>query len=103
MAEKALKTSQFRWEGTDRKGTKVKGEITGQNPALVKAQLRKQGINPQKVRKKSISLFSAGKKIKPQRFVSGPGSFSNIEDPAKVAFPVKSPTTAQIMNRIMLL
>jgi len=35
------------------------------SPALVKAQLRKQGINPQKVRKKSISLFSAGKKIKP--------------------------------------
>jgi hypothetical protein len=42
----------------------------------------------------------AGKKIKPQRFVSGPGSFSNIEDPAKVAFPVKSPTTAQLAERV---
>ena len=43
----------------------VKGELNGQNPALVKAQLRKQGINPTKVRKKGISLFGAGKKIKP--------------------------------------
>ncbi|UVE18517.1 type II secretion system F family protein [Pseudomonas sp. LS44] len=65
MAEKALKTSIFAWEGTDKKGTRMKGELSGQNPALVKAQLRKQGINPIKVRKKGISLFSAGKKIKP--------------------------------------
>lgn len=65
MAEKALKTSVFAWEGTDRKGGKIKGEISGQSPALVKAQLRKQGINPLKVRKKAVSLFSAGKKIKP--------------------------------------
>jgi len=65
MAEKALKTSTFSWEGTDRKGAKVKGEMGGQSPALVKAQLRKQGINPIKVRKKSVSLFSAGKSIKP--------------------------------------
>ncbi|WP_277053330.1 type II secretion system F family protein [Zestomonas thermotolerans] len=65
MAEKALKTSVFAWEGTDRKGVRVKGELSGQNSALVKAQLRKQGINPTKVRKKSTSLLSAGKKIKP--------------------------------------
>lgn len=65
MAEKALKTSVFAWEGTDRKGGKIKGEISSQSPALVKAQLRKQGINPLKVRKKAVSLFSAGKKIKP--------------------------------------
>ncbi|MDH4873312.1 type II secretion system F family protein [Pseudomonas sp. BN515] len=65
MADKALKNSTFAWEGTDKKGSKVKGEISGQNPALVKAQLRKQGINPTKVRKKSASLLGAGKKIKP--------------------------------------
>jgi len=65
MAQKAIKTSVFSWEGTDRKGSKVKGELSGASPALVKAQLRKQGINPQKVRKKSVSLFGAGKKIKP--------------------------------------
>ncbi|AFN76868.1 type 4 pilus biogenesis protein PilC [Stutzerimonas stutzeri DSM 10701] len=65
MAQKAIKNSVFTWEGLDRQGAKIKGELSGVSPALVKAQLRKQGINPQKVRKKSISLFSAGKKIKP--------------------------------------
>ncbi|MFL9814633.1 type II secretion system F family protein [Stutzerimonas sp. VN223-3] len=65
MAQKAVKTSVFTWEGTNKQGAKVKGELSGVSPALVKAQLRKQGVNPQKVRKKSVSLFSAGKKIKP--------------------------------------
>ena len=65
MAVKALKTSTFAWEGTNKQGAKIKGEVNGQNPALVKAQLRKQGINPIKVRKKSVSIFSAGKKITP--------------------------------------
>jgi type IV pilus assembly protein PilC len=65
MAEKALKTSMFVWEGTDKKGARIKGEMGGQNPALVKAQLRKQGINPTKVRKKATSILGAGKKIKP--------------------------------------
>lgn len=63
--QKAIRTSVFTWEGTDRKGSKVKGELSGASPALVKAQLRKQGINPLKVRKKSVSLFGSGKKIKP--------------------------------------
>ena len=66
MAEKALKTSIFSWEGTDKKGAKVKGEMGGQSIALVKAQLRKQGVNPIKVRKNPKPLFGgAGKKIKP--------------------------------------
>jgi len=65
MAAKALATSVFLWEGTDKKGGKMKGELIGQSPALIKAQLRKQGINPLKVRKKPKSLFGSGKKIKP--------------------------------------
>jgi type IV pilus assembly protein PilC len=65
MATKAVKVSVYAWEGVDKKGTKVTGEINGHNPALVKAQLRKQGINPTKVRKKSVSIFGKGKKIKP--------------------------------------
>ncbi len=64
MAEKAIKESAFTWEGLDRRGAKVKGEVRGTTPAMVKAELRRQGINPRKVRKKS-ALFSAskGKKI----------------------------------------
>ncbi|BCX70548.1 type II secretion system F family protein [Pseudomonas izuensis] len=66
MAVKAAKISIYAWEGTDRKGTKVTGELSGQNPALIKAQLRKQGINPGKVRKKTVSLFNMGKRIQAQ-------------------------------------
>lgn len=66
MAVKAAKVSVYSWEGTDKKGTKMAGELTGQSPALIKAQLRKQGINPGKVRKKSASILSFGKRIKPQ-------------------------------------
>lgn len=65
MAEKALKTSAFKWEGKDRRGAVVSGVMNGQNPALIKAQLRKQGINPTKVRKESSLSFGKGKKIKP--------------------------------------
>jgi type IV pilus assembly protein PilC len=65
MAVKAIKVSVYAWEGLDRKGMKITGELSGPNSALIKAQLRKQGITPGKVRKKSISLFSRGRRIKP--------------------------------------
>lgn len=55
----------YKWEGKNRQGAPMSGQMAGQNVALVKAQLRKQGVNPTKVRKKGIELFSAGKKIKP--------------------------------------
>ena len=62
----AIKSNQFVWEGTDRKGNKTRGEMMGANPAIVKAQLRKQGIVPKVVKKKSKPLFSSGGgKIKP--------------------------------------
>lgn len=57
MAVKAAKISVYAWEGIDRKGTKVTGELSAQNPALIKAKLRKQGISPGKVRKK-VRRFS---------------------------------------------
>jgi len=60
MATKAKKASLFNWEGTDRKGNKTTGVINGTNIALVKAQLRKQGITPSKVKKEAMSL--GGKK-----------------------------------------
>lgn len=62
----AQKHHNFNWEGIDRRGAKVNGEIQAANPALVKAQLRKQGIKPLKVRKKGVELFkSAGKPVTP--------------------------------------
>jgi type IV pilus assembly protein PilC len=63
MAEAAIKQSVFTWEGTDKKGKRIKGESRSANPAMVKADLRRQGINPVKVNKKS-ALLSATKKKK---------------------------------------
>lgn len=60
-AAKAPKQSSYSWEGADKKGQKVVGEMTGENPAMIKAQLRKQGISPIKVVKKSQPLFGGGK------------------------------------------
>tara|TARA_R100000935_G_scaffold20705_1_gene38969 strand:- start:142 stop:1362 length:1221 start_codon:yes stop_codon:yes gene_type:complete len=65
MAEKAQKLESYIWEGKDRKGNKSKGELSGSNLALVKAQLRKQGIIPDKVKKKPKPLFGGSKKITP--------------------------------------
>ncbi len=65
MAEKAQKLESYVWEGKDRRGNKSKGELTGANLALVKAQLRKQGIMPDKVKKKPKPMFGGSKKISP--------------------------------------
>jgi len=61
MATKTKKQDVFIWEGKDNKGKKVKGESSGANMSLVKATLRRQGINPSKIKKKSKPLFSGGK------------------------------------------
>lgn len=57
----------FLWEGMDRKGSKVKGESQAASEILLKADLRRQGINPLKVKKKPKPLFGGnGKKIIPR-------------------------------------
>lgn len=55
----------FLYKGVDKKGKKVEGEITGTSSAIVKAQLLRQGIRAQNVRKKPKPLFGGKKKIKP--------------------------------------
>ncbi len=54
---------EFRYEGTNRGGGKVKGEIYALNDTLAKNELRKQGINPIKVKKKPRSLLGGAAKI----------------------------------------
>jgi len=63
-AAKAPKQFNYKWEGADKKGQKVKGEMTAETPAVIKAQLRKQGISPLKVNKVAPPLFG-GSKAKP--------------------------------------
>lgn len=55
----------FTWVGLDKRGVRIKGEQVSKNASLVKADLRKQGINPQLVKAKSKPLFGkSGKSIK---------------------------------------
>lgn len=54
----------YAWEGTNRKGSRVTGQTRGHNPALIKAQLRQQGINPGRVRRQLAALPSLAPAIK---------------------------------------
>ena len=47
----------FLWVGVSARGKKMEGELSGSSIALVKAQLRKQGITPSKVKRKPKPLF----------------------------------------------
>ena len=55
----------FVWEGVDKRGTTMKGEQPAKNANMLRAELRKQGINPKVVKVKPKPLFSAGKRITP--------------------------------------
>ncbi|MCB1762638.1 MAG: type II secretion system F family protein [Gammaproteobacteria bacterium] len=64
-APKAEKAEVFTWEGSDRKGKRVKGESRAASMAIVRADLRRQGINPINVKKKSSLLRARKKPIRP--------------------------------------
>ena len=54
----------FVWEGTDKRGVKMKGEQQSKNANFLRAELRKQGITPSIVKVKPKPLFgSAGKPV----------------------------------------
>nr|WP_174506831.1 type II secretion system F family protein [Acinetobacter sp. Marseille-Q1620] len=58
MAEKKSQaTPIFVYQGLDRKGVKIKGEIPARNLALAKVMLRKQGINVQNLREKRKNIL----------------------------------------------
>ncbi len=61
---KQLKSQQdtFQWVGVSSRGKKLEGELSSTSVALVKAQLRKQGITPSKVKRKPKALFGSDKK-----------------------------------------
>ncbi len=56
------KSHVFAWEGLDRKGNRVKGETRAPNVTAVRADLRRQGVSPTKLRKRADALFVLGKK-----------------------------------------
>jgi type IV pilus assembly protein PilC len=66
QAAAAARRSEFPWvwEGRDRKGNRVKGRLLARNENEVRADLRRQGVTPVRVRKES-QLFKGGAKITP--------------------------------------
>nr|WP_306287566.1 type II secretion system F family protein [Pseudoalteromonas sp. WY3] len=66
MAKQPDKKGQdtFEWVGVSTRGKRLEGELTGSSVALVKAQLRKQGITPSKVKRKAKPLFGIASKQK---------------------------------------
>ncbi|MDO6444664.1 type II secretion system F family protein [Colwellia sp. 1_MG-2023] len=50
----------FQWQGVNRKGKKVSGELSAASMLELKAQLRKQGVTPGRVKKKAKPLFGLG-------------------------------------------
>ena len=65
MAETVASTVPFVWEGTDRKGQKVKGKSMATNEAAVRADLRRQGVVPSRIKKESKGLFAKSSKVPP--------------------------------------
>ncbi len=64
MATTQAEQIVFLWQGRDKRGTKLKGQQVATSPNLVRAELRRQGINPITVKKKPKPLFGgAGSRI----------------------------------------
>ncbi|MDX3932903.1 MAG: type II secretion system F family protein [Stenotrophomonas sp.] len=64
VARSTMDLAPFVWEGTDKRGVKMKGEQLAKNANLLKADLRRQGITPKVVKAKAKPLFGqAGKPV----------------------------------------
>ena len=59
MATTQAQPETFLWQGRDKRGVKLKGQQVATNPNLVRAELRRQGINPISV-KRSPNRCSGG-------------------------------------------
>jgi len=60
------KLTTYDWVALDKRGKRMKGDMQAKNASLVKAELRRQGMNPQTVRERSKPMFGAtGSTVKP--------------------------------------
>ena len=62
-ASRGIKDFVFEWEGKDRTGKIVRGEVRAAGENQVQATLRRQGVLPTKIKKRRTS---SGKRIKPK-------------------------------------
>ncbi len=59
VARSTMEMKPFVWEGTDKRGVKMKGEQPAKNANLLRAELRRQGIMPSVVKPKPKPIFGA--------------------------------------------
>src|SRR5690606_31510785 len=110
-AREGVTLDTFVWEGTDKRGTKMKGEEQAKSANLLRAELRRQGIRPTVVKAKPKPLFGGtGKTITPKEIAV----FSRqIATMIKSGVPIvqaleiignghKNPKMAQMVNAIRL-
>ena len=65
-AKKVKVPDIYLWQGTNKQGRRVKGQLSGENVTQIRNDLRRQGIAPLKIKKKPKDLFAPRKpKIKP--------------------------------------
>lgn len=61
------KLTTYDWVALDKRGKRMKGDMAAKNASLVKAELRRQGMNPQTVKERGKPLFgSSGSSVKPR-------------------------------------
>lgn len=61
------KLTTYDWVALDKRGKRMKGDMAAKNASLVKAELRRQGMNPQTVKERGKPLFGAsGSAVKPR-------------------------------------
>jgi len=66
MAETAVASKlPFVWEGTDKEGKKVKGKAMAAIEAAVRADLRRRGVVPSRIKKQRKGIFGGGGTITP--------------------------------------
>ena len=63
VASRSIQEFVYEWEGKDRSGKVIKGEIRASGENQVKASLRRQGVLPVKIKKRRMR---SGKSIKPR-------------------------------------
>ena len=64
MAQTAValkKDIPFTWEGKDKKGNKIKGRQLALSETALRADLRRQGVVPTRIKKQSQAFKSGGK------------------------------------------
>ncbi len=60
-ASAGKRETQFLWEGKDKRGNKVRGKALAANEASLRADLRRQGVAPTRVKTQSSRFRSGGK------------------------------------------